>query len=216
MARRARISRTRDGAPDKAPPSPYLRREIPPFEVLGEEQLVQLEDQVDWILQDIGIAYRDDPEALELWRHEGATIDGDIVRAPADWIRALCAKAPREFTQLARNLGQAQDRIHRVLDARCGHDISRRRPLLADRCADRAGHRSAVVEQCDDELVSLGSIVADDRGLGARRRRPIEPSHIVTLAVLTQLVEVGTRASGSDTSNSAVERDPHASAHQVA
>ena len=30
-------------------------------------------------------------------------MDGDIIRAPADWIRSLCAKAPSKFTQIARN-----------------------------------------------------------------------------------------------------------------
>jgi trimethylamine--corrinoid protein Co-methyltransferase len=73
------------------------------FDPLNEEDLVRIEAQVDWILQDVGIAFRDDPEALELWRHEGARIDGDIVRADAQWIRSLCARAPKSFTQVARN-----------------------------------------------------------------------------------------------------------------
>ena len=103
MARRARASRNRDIASSGVPASPYIRRTIPFFDVLDDTQIEKLEAQVDWILQDVGIAFRDDPEALELWRAEGATIDGDIVRAPADWIRSLCAKAPTEFTQLARN-----------------------------------------------------------------------------------------------------------------
>lgn len=58
---------------------------------------------MDWLLQDIGIAFRDDPEALRIWKQAGATLDGDIIRADAQWIRSLCAKAPSEFTQLARN-----------------------------------------------------------------------------------------------------------------
>ena len=103
MARRARASRNRDIASSGVPASPYICRTIPFFDVLDDTQIEKLEAQVDWILQDVGIAFRDDPEALELWRAEGATIDGDIVRAPADWIRSLCAKAPTEFTQLARN-----------------------------------------------------------------------------------------------------------------
>jgi trimethylamine--corrinoid protein Co-methyltransferase len=70
---------------------------------MDEESLVKLEAQVDWILQDVGIAFRDDPEALRIWKNAGAKIDGDIVRAPADWVRDLCAKAPQQFTQLARN-----------------------------------------------------------------------------------------------------------------
>ncbi|WP_425038120.1 trimethylamine methyltransferase family protein [Primorskyibacter sp. S187A] len=103
MARRARASRNRDNASSGVPASPYIRRTVPFFDILDEEQIGKLEAQVDWIIQDVGIAFRDDPEALELWRKEGANIEGDIVRAPADWIRSLCAKAPSEFTQLARN-----------------------------------------------------------------------------------------------------------------
>ena len=103
MARRARASRNRDTVSPGVPASPHIRRTIPFFEILDEDQIEKLESQVDWVLQDVGIAFRDDPEALELWRREGANIDGDIVRAPADWIRSLCAKAPSEFTQLARN-----------------------------------------------------------------------------------------------------------------
>lgn len=113
MARRSSLSRARrlregqsDSGTDGAaggPPSPFIRRQLPFFEVLDDEQLTALEAQVDWIVQDVGIAFRDDPEALALWKREGARVEGDVVRAPADWVRALCAKAPREFTQLARN-----------------------------------------------------------------------------------------------------------------
>lgn len=103
MARRARRSRTNEADQTGAPASPHIKRKIPFYDALDEEQLGRLEDQVDWILEDIGIAFRDDPESIALWKKEGAKVDGDIVRAPADWIRALCAKAPTEFTQLARN-----------------------------------------------------------------------------------------------------------------
>ncbi|WP_170379656.1 MULTISPECIES: trimethylamine methyltransferase family protein [Ruegeria] len=103
MARRARTSRKRQDTHIAVPASPFIQRQAPFYDLLDEEQVVRLERQVDWFLQDVGIAFRDDPEALALWKCEGAQVDGDIVRAPADWIRALCAKAPREFTQLARN-----------------------------------------------------------------------------------------------------------------
>ncbi|MBO9447317.1 trimethylamine methyltransferase family protein [Ruegeria sp. R14_0] len=103
MARRARASRDRQNAPTGAPASPYIQRRLSYFNPLNEEDLERLEAQVDWIIQDVGIAFRDDPEALELWRREGARIEGDIVRADATWVRDLCAKAPKKFTQLARN-----------------------------------------------------------------------------------------------------------------
>lgn len=103
MARRARASRNRSETLLSAPASPYIKRVLPHFDVLDEEQIVRLERQVDWIFEDVGIAFRDDPEALRIWKEAGARVEGDIVRADASWIRALCAKAPREFTQLARN-----------------------------------------------------------------------------------------------------------------
>ena len=103
MARRTRGTRTRESTTTGVAASPFIRRVLPYFDVLDEEQTVKLETQVDWIFEDVGIAFRDDPTALDLWRKEGAKIEGDIVRAPADWIRSLCAKAPKQFTQLARN-----------------------------------------------------------------------------------------------------------------
>ena len=103
MARRARASRARATAPSSTLPSPYIQRALPFFNVLDEEQISRLEDQVDWIIQEVGIAFRDDPEALRIWNEAGAKIDGDIIRAPADWIRDLCKTAPSAFTQVARN-----------------------------------------------------------------------------------------------------------------
>ena len=103
MVRRSRQSQSRRQDGNGVPASPYVKRVLPFFDVLDEEKITRLEAQVDWLIQDVGIAFRDDEEALALWRAEGARIDGDIVRAPADWIRSLCAKAPTEFTQLARN-----------------------------------------------------------------------------------------------------------------
>ncbi len=103
MARRARQSRSRGSEAGSVPASPYIQRKLAFFDPLNEEDLVRLEAQVDWIFQDVGIAFRDDPDALELWRREGARVDGDIVRADAQWIRSLCAKAPKSFTQVARN-----------------------------------------------------------------------------------------------------------------
>lgn len=103
MARRARASRTRQTAPTGAPASPFVQRSLPFFDPLDAEQIATLEAQVDWIIQDVGIAFRDDPVALDLWRDAGARIEDDTVRADAAWIRDLCAKAPSQFTQLARN-----------------------------------------------------------------------------------------------------------------
>lgn len=103
MARRSRSAAKRQSIAEVAPASPFVKRTIPFFDMLDEEQLTKLEAQVDWIMQDVGVAFRDDPIALEIWKEAGAKIDGDIVKAPGDWVRDLCTSAPSEFKQLARN-----------------------------------------------------------------------------------------------------------------
>ncbi len=106
MVRRSRSARRPTGDDQTAPASPYIRRAIPYFEILTEDQLVQMEAQVDWVLENVGIAFRDDPTALDIWRKAGVVPEGehgDLIKADAKWIRNLCAKAPTEFTQIARN-----------------------------------------------------------------------------------------------------------------
>ena len=103
MARHSRKSRSNAARQTTAPASPFIKRSLPFFDILDAEKIEALERQVDWLIEEVGIAFRDDPVALDLWRAEGANLDGDIIRAPADWIRSLCAKAPSKFTQIARN-----------------------------------------------------------------------------------------------------------------
>ncbi len=83
--------------------SPGVLRRLPHYDPCSEEQLVKLEQQSDWLIQEIGLEFREDPAAIEIWRNAGAGIDGTRVRAPADLVRDLCKTAPSEFIQLARN-----------------------------------------------------------------------------------------------------------------
>jgi len=103
MARRARARRETGTVGGVAPASPHVRRGLPFFDVIDEDTIVTLEGQVDWLIREVGIEFRDDPEAHRIWKEAGADLQGTRVRADPVWIRALCAKAPREFTQLARN-----------------------------------------------------------------------------------------------------------------
>ena len=83
---------------------PYITRKIPCYEVLGEEGLALIEHNADTILEEIGIEFREDPEALSVWKAAGASVEGERVRMPRGMCRQLIqATAPREFTQLARN-----------------------------------------------------------------------------------------------------------------
>ncbi len=82
---------------------PYIRRNIPTYDILSEENLERIEAVADRILAEIGIEFRDDPAALELWRRAGAEIEGVRVRFPKGMLREILSKAPATFTQHARN-----------------------------------------------------------------------------------------------------------------
>jgi hypothetical protein len=55
------------------------------------------------MLEEIGIEFRDDAEALALWREAGADVKGERVRFPKGLCRELLKTAPEVFTQHARN-----------------------------------------------------------------------------------------------------------------
>ena len=78
-------------------------RGIPTLELFDTETLDLLEEQADWILKEIGIEFRGDPEALDLFRQAGATVQGERVRFEPGHAKALCATAPSEFVMHARN-----------------------------------------------------------------------------------------------------------------
>src|SRR3954468_19410153 len=83
---------------------PFLTRTLKPYEVLSEEGLATLEHNADTILQEVGLEFRGDPDALGLLRDAGADVQGERVRFPRGMCRRIVqASAPRPFTQYARN-----------------------------------------------------------------------------------------------------------------
>ena len=83
---------------------PFLTRTLKPFEVLDEEGLALIEHNADTILQEVGLEFRGDPEAIRLLKDAGADIEGERVRFERGMARSIIqATAPRQFTQVARN-----------------------------------------------------------------------------------------------------------------
>ncbi|HEY4163101.1 MAG TPA: trimethylamine methyltransferase family protein [Dongiaceae bacterium] len=81
-----------------------VRRQIPTYELLTEEGLCRIEAAIDTLLQEVGIDFRGDPRALELWREAGADVDGERVRFAPGLVRGIIAKtAPKSFVHHARN-----------------------------------------------------------------------------------------------------------------
>ncbi|MCR9121850.1 MAG: trimethylamine methyltransferase family protein [Phyllobacteriaceae bacterium] len=95
-----RASRTGGGA---GPQLTYITRKIPLYEVLNEEGLALIEANADRVLEEIGIEFREDTEALALWKDAGADVKGERVHFPKGLCRDLLKTAPAVFTQHARN-----------------------------------------------------------------------------------------------------------------
>jgi len=81
----------------------YIARNIPNFEILTSEAIEIIEHNAETVLQEIGVNFVDNPEALQRWRDAGATVTGERVRIPRGLARQLCATAPSQYTQVARN-----------------------------------------------------------------------------------------------------------------
>ena len=81
----------------------YIERNVPNFEVLTEEALEIIEANAETILEEVGVNFVNNPAALDRWRDAGADVQGERVRIPKGLARKLCATAPSQFTQHARN-----------------------------------------------------------------------------------------------------------------
>ncbi len=101
--RRGRAARRATRTKPRLTQFPYISRQIPVYDVLSTEGLELIEYNADTVLQEIGIEFRDDAEALAMWRDAGADVDGERVRMPRGLARQLASTAPQHFVQHARN-----------------------------------------------------------------------------------------------------------------
>ena len=86
--REARVNRVQPAG------RPYILRNIPTYDILGEENLVRIEKAADRVLAEVGIEFRDDPATLDHWRKAGAELDGVRVRFEPGMLREILKTAP--------------------------------------------------------------------------------------------------------------------------
>ena len=104
MSRRSgRQSRIRARTAKTAMAAPYVTRRIGLVSLIDEEAVAIIERNADRILDETGMEFRGDPEALELFRRYGARVDGERVRFDPGWCRDKIKTAPSVFEQHARN-----------------------------------------------------------------------------------------------------------------
>ena len=81
----------------------YIERNIPNFDIMNLESLEIIEEKAEEVLQNIGVKFLDNPNALKLWRNAGADVSGELVKIPKGLAKELCSTAPSRILQHARN-----------------------------------------------------------------------------------------------------------------
>jgi len=88
----------------------FIRRKIKLYEPFSDEQLELIERNAETVLQETGIDFYEDEEAVAMWKDAGADVKVSEkdprrfrVRFPKGLVRSLIKTAPREYTQFARN-----------------------------------------------------------------------------------------------------------------
>jgi trimethylamine--corrinoid protein Co-methyltransferase len=88
----------------------FIRRAIKPYEPFTDEQLELIEHNADTVLQETGLDFYEDEEAVQMWKEAGADVKASAtdprrfrLRFPRGLVRSLIKTAPREYVQHARN-----------------------------------------------------------------------------------------------------------------
>lgn len=81
-----------------------LKREIPPYEIMSEEGLDVINEKTEELLQEVGVEFRGDDTALQLWKEAGADVNGVRVRFDRGHVKEIINRStPSEFTMHGRN-----------------------------------------------------------------------------------------------------------------
>lgn len=80
-----------------------MHRRLHFYDLLDDTALQRIESQADWLLENVGMEFRGDSTALDLFREAGAHVSGVRVRFEAGLARELCSSAPAKFELLSRN-----------------------------------------------------------------------------------------------------------------
>ncbi len=81
----------------------FIERKIPNFEILNAEALEIIEFNAETVMEEIGVNFTGNPEALKRWTDAGADVQGERVHLPKGLARELCKTAPQSYIQHARN-----------------------------------------------------------------------------------------------------------------
>lgn len=99
--RRRRARSDRPAAP--AATRPNYVRSLAPYETLTEQQVVAVESQAEWLLDEIGVDLGGNDDLCQRFEAVGARVVNGRVHFPAGLAAKLCSTAPSDFVMTARN-----------------------------------------------------------------------------------------------------------------
>jgi len=73
------------------------QRHIPSYQLLSDSALKAIETQADWLMETVGVEFRSDQVAIELFREAGAEVKGASVRFEPGLLSQLCSTAPAQY-----------------------------------------------------------------------------------------------------------------------
>jgi len=170
-----------------------FRNRMPRYEILSPDAVAVLDKGWRRIVTEIGVQFAK-PEAVELFRKAGQTVDGDVVRLDPDFVLEQVAKAPREFDVQARNPANS---VHiggdqMVFGAVYGSPFVREGDVRRDAALDDF-RRLAMLAQSFGQLDSAGGVICEPNDA------PLDSRHldmVYALQTLTDKIYMGNVVSG--------------------
>ena len=168
---------------------------MPRYEILSAEAMATLDRGWRRIVSEIGIEFMK-PEALELFRAAGQTVEGDNDKFDPDWILEQVAKVPREFDVQARNPANSVHigGNHMVFSGVYGPPFVREGDVRRDATMDDF-RRFSMLAQSFPELDSAGGIICEPNDT------PLDSRHLdmlYALMTITDKIFMGNVVSGAN------------------
>ena len=166
---------------------------MPRYEILSADAMDVLDKGWRRIVSEIGIEFMK-PEAIELFRAAGQTVEGDNVKFDPDWVLEQVAKAPREFDVQARNPANTVHigGDHMVFSCVYGPPFVREGDVRRDATMEDF-RRFTKLAQSFGELDSAGGVICEPNDT------PLDSRHmdmLYALMTLTDKIYMGNVVSG--------------------
>jgi trimethylamine--corrinoid protein Co-methyltransferase len=170
-----------------------FRNQMPRYEILSQDAVAVLERGWKRIVSEVGIQFAK-PEAIELFKAAGQTVEDDVVKLDPDFVLEQVAKAPAEFDVQARN---PSNNVHvggdqMAFGAVYGSPFIREGEVRRDATLEDF-RKLAMLSQSFAELDSAGGVICEPNDA------PLDSRHldmIYALQTLTDKIYMGNVVSG--------------------